>query len=68
MPFSTLGADPPVAQSINSIGWTTGTCVPAAIWVMQPRFPAAISSGITLSILAILRSRNRFANSGCNIL
>ena len=39
------GTSPPVAQSISSIGWTTGRAVPAAICVMQPTLPAAITSG-----------------------
>jgi hypothetical protein len=65
---SALGAGPPVAQSINSIGCTTGIPMPAAIWVMQPIFPAAIKSGAISWICAILRSRNRFANSGCKTL
>lgn len=62
------GADPPVAQSASSIGCTTGIEVPAAICIMQPRLPAAITSGSVFSIFVILRSRNRFANSGCNKL
>ncbi len=62
------GIGPPVAQSINSIGWTTGMSVPAAIWVMQPTLPAAITSGATFAIFAILRSRNALANCGCSML
>jgi hypothetical protein len=44
------GTKPPVAQSINWTGCTTGMLVPAAIWVMQPIFPAAIKSGFSFSI------------------
>jgi hypothetical protein len=50
IPRSAFGAGPPVAQSINSIGCTTGILVPAAIWMMQPIFPAAITSGSVPSI------------------
>jgi len=50
IPLSALGAGPPVAQSINSIGCTTGILVPAAIWMMQPIFPTAINSGSVFSI------------------
>ena len=39
--------------------------VPVAIWVMQPILPAAITSGLVLSILAILRAPSRLAISGC---
>ena len=38
------GFGPPVAQSISSTVWTTGIAVPAAICVMQPTLPAAITS------------------------
>ena len=62
------GLGPPVAQSSNSAVWTTGSVVPAAIWVMQPILPAAIRSGAVLSIAAALRSRRRVAISGCNKL
>ena len=62
------GHGPPVAQSINSTVWTTGRSVPAAICVMQPRLPAAITSGRNLSIVPTLRSRNLLAMSGCRIL
>ena len=62
------GQGPPVAQSINSTVWTTGSFVPAAICVMQPILPAAITSGRNLSIVPTLRSRNLLAMSGCRIL
>jgi len=62
------GHGPPVAQSINSTVWTAGSFVPAAICVMQPMFPAAITSGRTLSIVLTLRSRNLLAISDCRIL
>src|SRR5208282_3364094 len=62
------GQGPPVAQSINSTVWTTGSLVPAAICVMQPILPAAIKSGRNLSIVPTLRSRNRLEISGCRIL
>jgi hypothetical protein len=62
------GTLPPVAQSISSTVWTTGITVPAAICVMQPTLPAAITSGFTFSIFPTLRSRNLFAMSGCRML
>ena len=62
------GQAPPVAQSINSTVWTAGRSVPAAICVMQPILPAAITSGRNLSIVPTLRSRNRLAMSGCRML
>ena len=62
------GQGPPVAQSINSTVWTAGRSVPAAICVMQPILPAAITSGRNLSIVPTLRSRNLLAMSGCRIL
>jgi hypothetical protein len=62
------GTLPPVAQSISSTGWTTGITVPAAICVMQPTLPAAITSGFIFSIFPTLRSRNLFAMSGCRML
>src|ERR1700730_6559129 len=49
-PASACGAHPPVAQSISSTLWTTGSAVPAAICAMQPIFPAAITSGLIFSI------------------
>ena len=67
-PASASGALPPVAQSISSTVWTTGIAVPAAICVIQPRFPAATTSGLSFSIFATLRSRNLPASSGCRIL
>ena len=63
-----LRTRPPVAQSINSTVWTAGSSVPAAICVMQPILPAAITSGRNLSIVPTLRSRNLLAMSGCRIL
>ena len=44
-PCNCSGTGPPVAQSINSTGCTTGIAVPDAICVMQPMLPAAITSG-----------------------
>ena len=41
-----------------------GSFVPAAICVMQPILPAAITSGRNLSIVPTLRSRNRVAMLG----
>ena len=58
------GRGPPVAQSRSSIVCTTGTDVPLAICTMHPILPAAIISGLTIAILATLRSRNLFAMSG----
>src|SRR5262249_44461926 len=58
------GRGPPVAQSRSSIVCTTGTDVPPAICTMHPILPAAIMSGLTLAMLAILRSRNLVAMSG----
>src|SRR5437016_4291918 len=68
IPASAFGTGPPVAQSISSTVWTIGIAVPAAICTMQPAFPAAITSGLSFSILAILRSRNLPARSGCRML
>src|SRR5262245_1465243 len=68
LPVSAPGAGPPVAQSINSTVWTTGITVPAAICVMQPILPAAITSGASFSIFATLRSRNLLASSGWRML
>src|SRR6266851_3623133 len=68
LPVSASGAGPPVAQSINSTVWTTGISVPAAICVMQPILPAAITSGLSFSIFPTLRSRNLLASSGCSML
>jgi hypothetical protein len=65
---SAAGFRPPVAQSINSTVWTTGTAVPAAICVIQPILPAAITSGASFSIFPTLRSRNLLAVSGCKML
>jgi hypothetical protein len=65
---STDGHGPPVAQSINSTVWTIGSAVPAAICVMQPILPAAITSGRKLSMESTLRSRNRVAMAGWRIL
>src|SRR6266550_4866232 len=62
------GRGPPVAQSRSSIVWTTGTDVPPAICTMHPILPAAIMSGLTVAILATLRSRNRAAMSGWRML
>ena len=62
------GRGPPVAQSRSSIVCTTGTDVPLAICTMQPILPAAIMSGLTLAMLATLRSRNRPASSGWRML
>jgi len=67
-PCMPSGSGPPVAQSISSTGCTTGIVVPAAICVMQPMLPAAITSGAVVSIFLILRSRNRNAMSGCRML
>jgi hypothetical protein len=58
------GRGPPVAQSRSSIVCTTGTEVPPAICTMHPILPAAITSGLTIAMLATLRSRNLFAMSG----
>ena len=41
---------------------------PAAICVIQPTFPAAITLGLVLSIFPTLRARNLFASSGCRML
>src|SRR5262245_16887344 len=68
LPVSAPGAGPPVAQSINSTVWTTGITVPAAICVMQPILPAAITSGASFWIFATLRSRNLLASSGWRML
>src|SRR5207248_5242538 len=68
VPCNAGGTSPPVAQSISSTGWTTGITVPAAICVMQPTLPAAITSGLSFSILPTLRSRNLLASSGWRIL
>ena len=58
------GLGPPVAQSNSWTVWTTGIAVPEASWVMQPMFPAAITSGAVVAIFASLRSRNLFASEG----
>ena len=68
LPFSPPGSGPPVAQSISSTVWTTGIDVPAAICVIQPMLPAAITSGLTFSIFATLRLRSRSASSGWRML
>src|SRR5262245_40563292 len=68
LPVSASGAGPPVAQSISSTVWTTGITVPAAICVMQPILPAAITSGASFWIFATLRSRNLLASSGWRML
>ena len=65
---SGAGTGPPVAQSISSTVCTTGMAVPPAIWVMQPILPAAITSGLSVSILATLRARKPCARSGCRML
>jgi hypothetical protein len=62
------GRGPPVAQSSSSIVCTTGTDVPPAICTMHPILPAAIMSGLTVAILATLRSRNLLAMSGWRML
>ena len=62
------GRGPPVAQSSSSIVCTTGTDVPPAICTMHPILPAAITSGLTIAMLATLRSRNLFAMSGWRML
>ena len=58
------GRGPPVAQSRSSTVCTTGTDVPPAICTMHPILPAAIMSGLSIAMLATLRSRNLFAISG----
>src|SRR5262245_49119489 len=68
LPVSAPGAGPPVAQSISSTVWTTGITVPAAICVMQPILPAAITSGASFWIFATLRSRNLLASPGWRML
>src|SRR5262245_48729272 len=68
LPVSAPGAGPPAAQSISSTVWTTGITVPAAICVMQPILPAAITSGASFPIFATLRSRNLLASSGWRML
>ena len=67
-PVRAAGFGPPVAQSRSSTVCTIGSVVPLAICVMQPILPAAIKSGLVLSILATLRSRRRVAISGCKRL
>jgi hypothetical protein len=67
-PASASGALPPVAQSISSTVWTTGMAVAAAICVMQPMLPAAITLGASFSIFPTLRSRNLLAMAGCKML
>src|SRR5271154_559565 len=62
------GRGPPVAQSRSSIVCTTGTDVPPAICTMHPILPAAIMSGLTIAMLATLRSRSLFAMSGWRML
>src|SRR5262249_22332536 len=68
LPVSASGAVLPVAPSISSTMWTTGILVPAAICVMQPILPAAITSGANFSILTTLRSRSLLASSGSRML
>ena len=58
------GLGPPVAQSSSSAVCTTGSPVPAAIWVMHPIFPAAIRSGAVLSILATRRKAEEIIARG----
>ena len=62
------GAGPPVAQSTSWTVCSTGMRVPAAICVIQPIFPAAITSGSSNLIFATLRSRNLVASCGCRML
>ena len=56
-PRSAGGHGPPVAQSINSTVWTVGSFAPAAVCVMQPILPAAITSGRNAAIAAGSGSR-----------
>src|SRR5271170_1075171 len=65
---SPVGAGPPLAQSSNSTVCTTGVAVAEPICSMQPMFPAAMTSGLTRAMLAILRSRNALAIAGCRML
>src|SRR5262245_59439111 len=68
LPVSAPGAGPPVARSMSSTMRTTAITAPAAICVMQPILPAAITSGASFWIFATLRSRNLLASSGSRML
>ena len=62
------GFGPPVAQSINSIAWTTGTGTAAAIWARQPMLPVAMNFGVvSISAFAFAFCR-RPAISGSRML
>src|SRR5690606_6053889 len=67
-PASAAGSGPPVAQSRSSTVCTTGSALKRAIWVMQPRLPAATPAAPVLSICAALRRPNVSAIAGCKRL
>src|SRR6266568_2733988 len=50
------GCGPPVAQSSSSTVWTIGISVTNSSCVIQPRLPAAMTSGATLAMFAAFLS------------
>ncbi|RAI36539.1 hypothetical protein [Rhodoplanes roseus] len=58
-----IGADPPIVGPRRSLGVFDRDCEARGDPVEEPKQSATIASGGFFSIVTILRSRNRFANT-----